>query len=154
MDNGRLFWDELVLRYQTGVQYVTWMREAWDALEGRVDHRRFAEVRAKLAQHEVDAADWRDTSVGYWRTFSNRPIPTDGPLAIEITVGGKRFGGFDASAASYEIPVAGPITKVRTKPGARYRILEQTRDRAVVQVRGRSFFGPIVKNYVFEMSSR
>jgi alpha-glucuronidase len=152
MDNGRAFWDELVLRYQTGVQYVTWMREAWDSLEGEIDARRFGEVRAKLAQHEIDAADWRDTSVGYWRTFSQRPIPVDGPLAIEITAGGKRFSGFDASAASYEIP--GPITRVRTKPGAQHRILEQTRDRAVVQVRGRSFFGPIVKNYVFEISSR
>ena len=49
---------------------------------------------------------------------------------------------------------AGPITKVRTKRGARYRILEQSPGRTVVQVRGRSFFGPIVKNYVFEISSR
>jgi alpha-glucuronidase len=154
MNNGRLFWDELVLRYQTGVQYVTWMRGAWDSLEGEIDARRFDEVRAKLAQHEADAADWRDTSVGYWQVFSGRPIPVDGPLAIEITVGGKRFSDFDASAASYEIPAAGPITKVRTKPRTRYRILERTRDRAVVQVRGQSFFGPIVKNYVFEMSSR
>ena len=154
MDNGRLFWDELVLRYQTGVQYVTWMRETWDRLEPYIDARRFAEVRAKLAQHEIDAADWRDTSVNYWRTFSGRPIPVDGPLAVEITVGGQRFGGFDASAASYTIPAAGPITKVRTARGARYRILEQAPGRAVVQVRGRSFFGPIVKNYVFEMSAR
>ena len=76
MDNGRPFWDELVLRYQTGVQYVTWMRQAWDSLRERVDARRFAEVRAKLAAHEADAADWRDTSVGYWRQFSGRPIPS------------------------------------------------------------------------------
>ena len=127
MDNGRVFWDELVLRYQTGVQYVTWMRETWDALEGDIDARRFAEVRAKLAAHEADAADWRDTSVGYWQEFSGRPIPVDGPLAAEIVVAGQRFGGFDASAASYTIPVpagASPrITQVRTARGARYRIL-------------------------------
>ena len=160
MDNGRLFWDELVLRYQTGVQYVTWMREAWDALEGEIDARRFAEVRAKLATHETDAADWRDTSVGYWQTFSERPIPVDGPLAVEIVVGGKRFGGFDASADSYVIPVregASPrITQVRTRRGASYRILKQAAGvpgRAIVQVRRRSFFGPIVKNYVFEFDT-
>jgi alpha-glucuronidase len=152
MRNGRSFWDELVLRYQTGVQYVTWMRETWDRLEPYIDARRFAEVQAKLAQHEIDAADWRDTSVGYWQTFSERPIPVDGPLAVEVVAGGKRYGPFDASAASYEIP--GPIATVRVKRGARYRILEQSADRAVVQVRGRSFFGPIVKNYVFEISSR
>jgi len=158
MDSGRSFWDELVLRYQTGVQYVTWMRETWDSLEGEIDVRRFAEVRAKLAAHEADAADWRDTSVGYWLQFSGRPIPVDGPLAVEIVVAGKQFGGFDASAASYKIPVpegASPrITAVRARRGAHYTILEQAPSvpgRAVVQVRGRSFFGPIVKNYVFEL---
>ena len=161
MDNGRVFWDELVLRYQTGVQYVTWMRETWDALEGDIDARRFAEVRAKLAAHEADAADWRDTSVGYWQEFSGRPIPVDGPLAAEIVVAGQRFGGFDTSAASYTIPVpvgASPrITSVRTARGTQYRILQQADEvpgTAIVQVRGVSFFGPIVKNYVFEISSR
>ena len=46
---------------------------------------------------------------------------------------------------------------MRTARGARYRILEQADGvpgRAVVQVRSQSFFGPIVKNYVFEISSR
>jgi alpha-glucuronidase len=158
MDSGRSFWDELVLRYQTGVQYVTWMREIWDAVEGDIGARRFAEVQAKLAAHEADAADWRDTSVGYWRQFSGRPIPVDGPLAAEIVIGGNRFGGFDASAASYTITVpagASPrITKVRTRREARYRILQQARGvpgRAVVQVRSEGFFGPIVKDYVFEV---
>ena len=72
-----------------------------------------------------------------------------------------RTGRADASAASYEIPVptgASPqITAVRTQRAARYRILEQADGvpgRAVVQVRGQSFLGPIVKTYVFEISSR
>ncbi len=88
-------------------------------------------------------------------------MPVDGPLALEIVVAGKRFGGFDASTDSYEIGVpagASPrITAVRIQRGARYRILEQADGvpgTAVVQVHGRSFFGPIVKNYVFEISSR
>ena len=155
MDNGRLFWDELVLRYQTGVQYVTWMRETWDRLEPYIDARRFAEVRAKLAQHEADAADWRDTSVGYWRTFSGRPSRSTGRSRSRSRSAGS------GSAASTRQPrrtrslaAGGRITKVRTARGARYRILEQAPGRAVVQVRGRSFFGPIVKNYVFEMSAR
>ena len=38
MSSGRSFWDELVYRYQMGVQYVTWMRETWDSLQPR--HRR------------------------------------------------------------------------------------------------------------------
>jgi alpha-glucuronidase len=163
MRSGRPFWDELVGRYQIGVQYVTWMRETWDSLAADIDARRFAEVRAKLAAHEADAADWRDTSVGYWRQFSGRPIPVDDqPLSATIVVGGKRYGGFDLSADSYTIPVAAGasprITEVRTADrDARYQILEQATSvpgRAVVKVTNETFFGPIVKNYVFEISSR
>ena len=46
---------------------------------------------------------------------------------------------------------------MRTARGAGYRILQQADGvpgTAIVQVRGESFFGPIVKNYVFEISSR
>ena len=90
-----------------GVQYVTWMRETWDTLEPYVGARRFAEVKAKLAQHETDAASWRDASVNYWREFSGRDIPVDGgPLSAKITVGGKEVGGFNLSSASYTVPVA------------------------------------------------
>ena len=158
MRSGRPFWDELVYRYQMGVQYVTWMRDTWASLEGRVDARRFAEVSAKLAAHEADAADWRDSNVDYWREFSERPMPTgDAPLSAEITVAGKEFGGFDLSQDSYAIPVAAgaspQITSVRTAdPRARYRIVEQAAGvpgQAVVEVTKRDFFGPLVKRYVF-----
>jgi alpha-glucuronidase len=160
MRSGRPFWDELVYRYQMGVQYVTWMRETWDSLEPYIDARRFAEVRAKLAIHEADATDWRDTSVNYWKEFSERAVPVDdGPLSASIVVDGKRFGGFDLSQDSYTIPVAAGasprITRVRTADrAARYRILEQARrvpGQAVVKVTKDDFFGPLVKNYVFEL---
>ncbi|MEO3752484.1 alpha-glucuronidase family glycosyl hydrolase [Streptomyces sp. B6B3] len=75
MRSGRIFWDELVDHYYSGVEYVGGMRRTWDSLEPAIDARRFAEVRAKLALHEVDAADWRDTCVGYWQQFSGREIP-------------------------------------------------------------------------------
>jgi len=158
MDSGRIFWDELVYRYQMGVQYVTWMRETWDSLEPYIDARRFEEVKAKLAQHEADAADWRDTCVNYWRTFSGRPMPVDdGPLSIKIVVDGKTIGGFDLSASEYTIPLpagASPrITKVTTAdPRARATVVSQASGvpgRAVVKVTKNGFFGPIVKNYAF-----
>jgi alpha-glucuronidase len=160
MRSGGTLWDELVHRYQMGVQYVTWMRETWDSLEQRIDARRFAEVRAKLAAHEADAADWRDTSVGYWQEFSQRDLPVDdGPLSASIVVDGERIGGFDLSADSYTIPVAAGasprITAVRTADRrARAEIVSQADGvpgRAVVKVSTESFFGPIVKNYVFDM---
>lgn len=74
MSSGRIFWDELVDRYYSGVRYVGDMRRAWDSLESQIDARRFAEVKAKLALHETDAADWRDTCVSYWQKFSGRDV--------------------------------------------------------------------------------
>ncbi len=74
MRSGRIFWDELVQHYYSGVRYVTGMRQTWDSLESEIDARRFSEVRAKLALHEADAADWRDTCVSYWQQFSGRDI--------------------------------------------------------------------------------
>lgn len=160
MRSGRIFWDELVYRYQMGVQYVTWMRETWDSLERSIDARRFSEVKAKLATHEADAGDWRDTCVNYWKGFSGRDMPVDhGPLSIKIVIGGKTIRGFDLSASSYTIPVpdgASPkITKVMTADrAARYEILSQADGvpgQAVVKVTKEDFFGPIVKNYIFAM---
>ncbi|HEY8338722.1 MAG TPA: alpha-glucuronidase family glycosyl hydrolase [Egibacteraceae bacterium] len=160
MDSGRPFWDELVHRYQMGVQYVTWMRETWDALQPRIDARRWAEVRDKLALHEADAADWRDTCIRYWQEFSGRDIPVDdAPLSIRIEVAGREIGGFDLSADSYTIPVpagAPPtITDViPADPDATVEIVSQADSvpgQAVVKVTAESFFGPLVKNYVFAM---
>ena len=160
MRDGTPFWDELVYRYQTGVQYVTWLRETWDSLEPHIDARRFAEVDAKLALHEADAASWRDVSVNYWREFSGRPNPVDdGPLSIKIVVGGRTVGGFDMSASSYPIPVAAggspAITKViPAQRGVRYRILsqaDQVPGQAVVKVTKDTSFGPVVKNYTFNL---
>ncbi|OXM63481.1 alpha-glucuronidase family glycosyl hydrolase [Amycolatopsis vastitatis] len=159
--SGRIFWDELVYRYQTGVHYVSWMRRAWDSLEPCLDARRFAEVKAKLAAHEADAGTWRDTCVHYWQEFNGLPVPTDGPLAIEIVVGGRRIGGFDAGAPSYTIPVAAGtsprITKVvPADPAAKCEILGQAHGvpgRAVVRITANSFFGPLLKDYVFDLVS-
>ncbi len=160
MSSGRPFWDELVYRYQMGVQYVTWMRETWDSLAAAIGARRFAEVKAKLAIHEADAANWRNTSVNYFREFSDREIPVDdGPLSAKIVVNGKQIGGFNLSATSYAIPIAAgaspTITNViPTDPAATYQIVSQASSvpgQAVVKVTKNDFFGPIVKNYVFNM---
>ncbi|NUQ96774.1 MAG: alpha-glucuronidase [Streptomyces sp.] len=160
MSSSRPFWDELVYRYQMGVQYVTWMRQTWDSLEPAIDARRFAEVKAKLAAHEADAGDWRDTCVRYWQKFSGRDVPVDdGPLSIKIVVGGRTIGGFDLSAESYPVPVAAgaspTITEVLVADrAARYEILSQADavpGQAVVKVTKEDFFGPLVKDYVFTM---
>jgi alpha-glucuronidase len=160
MQDGRTFWDELVYRYQMGVQYVTWMRETWETLRPAIGARRFDEVKAKLATHEADAANWRDTLIRYWREFSGRDIPADdGPLSAKIVVAGRTHGGFDLGAAAYTIPVAAggspAITSVLpADPAARVEILSQATTvpgQAVVKVTKDDFFGPLVKNYVFNL---
>ncbi|MBE2319323.1 DUF1349 domain-containing protein [Solirubrobacter sp. CPCC 204708] len=151
MASGRIFWDELVYRYQMGVQYVTWMRETWETLQPVIGARRWAEVRAKLAQHEADAITWRDANVNYFREHSGRPMPVDGaPLSLAVTVGGVERRGFDLSASSYTVP--GPITAVRPlDSGARAELVSQSATQAVVKVTKTDFFGPLVKNYVFDI---
>ena len=75
MASGRSLWDELVARYDRGVDYVRGMRRTWATLEGRVDAERHQQVAAFLAIQEQEAQWWRDASIAYFQTFSRRPLP-------------------------------------------------------------------------------
>lgn len=77
MDSGRTLWEELVHRYNVGVEYVRDMQDTWDSLEGTIDQQRFEEVRAYLAIQEKEAVWWRDSSLLYFQTFSGMPIPDE-----------------------------------------------------------------------------
>ena len=75
MRSGRLLWDELVGRYDLGVEQVHGMRRTWRALQGRVDDERFAEVDAFLGIQEQEAQWWRDASIAYFQSVSKRSLP-------------------------------------------------------------------------------
>jgi len=75
MASGRTLWDELVGRYQAGVDAVRRMQATWRSLEGRVDAERYEEVRAFLAIQEKEARWWRDACVLYFQSLSGRPLP-------------------------------------------------------------------------------
>jgi alpha-glucuronidase len=75
MRSGRTLWEELVNRYSAGVDTVRSMRRTWASLEGRIDPRRFGEVREDLAIQEREAKWWRDAALQYFGSFSRRPIP-------------------------------------------------------------------------------
>jgi alpha-glucuronidase len=77
--SGRTLWDELVEHYNAGVDTVRWMRETWNALEGRIDDNRFRRVAAFLRIQEKEAEWWRDASISYFQTFSGMPIPAGYP---------------------------------------------------------------------------
>ncbi|MFC3816791.1 alpha-glucuronidase family glycosyl hydrolase [Lysobacter sp. GCM10012299] len=73
--SGRTLWDELVYRYGHGVDSVKQMEQAWSALDGRIDAERHAEVATFLSIQQKEAQWWRDASIAYFQTFSQRPLP-------------------------------------------------------------------------------
>jgi alpha-glucuronidase len=75
MASGRTLWEELLHRYQAGVDAVRRMQATWRSLAGRIDAERYEEVRAFLRIQEQEARWWRDASVLYFQTFSRMPIP-------------------------------------------------------------------------------
>ena len=81
MRSGRIFWDELCLRYQRGVDGVHQLQRDWASVAGLIDSERFEHVQALLKRQERDAREWRDACLLYFRQFSGRPLPpgVDGP---------------------------------------------------------------------------
>lgn len=75
MKNGRILWDELCYRYDTGVNQVRDFQKAWDRIQPYVDQQRFAAVQSKLRRQSRDAQIWKDACLLYFQQFSQRPIP-------------------------------------------------------------------------------
>lgn len=75
MPSGRPLWDELVTRYDRGVEAVGEMRRTWAGLADHVDARRHAEVADFLAIQEDEARWWRDASIAWWRSLNGLPMP-------------------------------------------------------------------------------
>lgn len=72
---GRTLWQELVHRYDTGVQAVQTMQSDWAKLSGKIDVERHAEVAAMLRVQLREARWWRDASLAYWQSVSGRALP-------------------------------------------------------------------------------
>lgn len=81
MASGKTMWDELCLRYQSGVDWVRQTRKTWDGFSGRIDPEQQQLVARKLATQEKDAEHWRDVCLAYFQTFSKRPYPDH----VEVT---------------------------------------------------------------------
>jgi alpha-glucuronidase len=75
MASGRTLWEELVIHYSRGVEYVGEMRRTWATLAPYVDSERYAETSAFLAIQEKEARWWRDACVAYFQSWSKRPLP-------------------------------------------------------------------------------
>lgn len=75
MRSGGTLWDRLVAQYDAGITTVADMQRRWSTLEGKIDARRWAEVRDFLAIQRQEAQWWRDASIAYWQSVSHRPLP-------------------------------------------------------------------------------
>ncbi|QJR15243.1 alpha-glucuronidase family glycosyl hydrolase [Usitatibacter palustris] len=75
MPSGRTLWEELIKRYDRGVDAVTGFRARWDKLKDDIDVRRHREVATFLAIQEREAQWWRDASIAYFASVSKRPLP-------------------------------------------------------------------------------
>ena len=75
MKSGKTLWDEMALRYQSGVDWARKTRRDWDGLKNVIDAELHARVARKLAIQERDAVWWKDASLSYFQTFSKMPLP-------------------------------------------------------------------------------
>jgi alpha-glucuronidase len=75
MRSGRTLWNEMVFRYNAGVDTVRAMQKLWASVQPAVDPERFAEVSSFLSIQEREARWWRDAALTYFQTFSRMPIP-------------------------------------------------------------------------------
>jgi alpha-glucuronidase len=73
--SGRTLWNELIARYQRGVDKVAAMQATWAAQKSHVDAQRFDQTAAFLAIQQREAIWWRDTCLAYFAQFSKRPFP-------------------------------------------------------------------------------
>lgn len=75
LPTGRTLWNELVTRYYTGADSVTWMQQRWAAVKPAVDPALHADVAARLDIQRREALWWRDACVLYFQTYSKQPVP-------------------------------------------------------------------------------
>ena len=73
--SGRNVWDELIVRYDRGVDYVRGMIVTWDSLKGKIDGKRWEETHMFLQIQLEEAQWWRDASIAYFQSISKRPLP-------------------------------------------------------------------------------
>lgn len=75
MSSGRILWDELCLKYHTGVNQVRGFQRVWDQMKPFVDEARFVSVQKLLRRHVRDAQIWKDACMLYFQQFSKMDFP-------------------------------------------------------------------------------
>ena len=73
--NGKTLWDGLALKYQQGVDQVRGMITTWANVRPYLTEGEFNEVNMLLQIQLKEAKWWRDASLLYFQTFSQKSLP-------------------------------------------------------------------------------
>ena len=79
LENGETLWNELVRYYYRGVDGVSDMQQRWQQVKPYIDANQFRQVEMALSIQQQEAKWWRDASVLYFQTFSERSVPVGLP---------------------------------------------------------------------------
>jgi len=77
LKTNRTLWEELNVRYNSGVEYVDHMYDVWKSLKGKVDDNRYESVLGKLKVEREYSRLWRDTCLSYFSDLIQRKDVTN-----------------------------------------------------------------------------
>ena len=72
MKGGNTLWQEMVARYNRGVNAVDEYVRTWQQMKPYVDTRRWEEVDGRLHVQQDNACEWRDVCLKYFRSLSKQ----------------------------------------------------------------------------------
>lgn len=75
MKSGKTLWDELCLKYDSGVEGVRQMQSDWNSVEEKIDSEQFAFVKTKIEKQLNVAQWWKNSCTLYFQQFSKLPFP-------------------------------------------------------------------------------
>ncbi|MEJ2255600.1 MAG: hypothetical protein P8X98_01110 [Woeseiaceae bacterium] len=75
MSSGRTLWNELIARYDRGVEEVRAMQRTWESLRSYVDRERFGKTQQFLEIQLNEAIWWRDACLAYFQSINGLPFP-------------------------------------------------------------------------------
>ena len=70
MPDGTTLWQSLQQHYNHGVQMVDSYVETWQQMRPYVDSQRYHEVNQRLRHQQLNAREWRNHCIGYFRQFA------------------------------------------------------------------------------------
>lgn len=79
LTTGNSLWEELCLRYYSGVRQSESYIQSWQSVKPYVDQEVYTHIENKLKRQTWEAEWWKDACLLYFKTYSNQRIPAQYP---------------------------------------------------------------------------